>query len=96
MKLILFSLMIAISLTSCLGFGSTSPKVVPHKFDGFIIYDKPPRIPVKVYKNCYLDDTQIECIKAEDFKKAVIRARKLERIVDNYEADIRDYKELQY
>ena len=81
---------------SIIGFGGSSTKVIPHKFDGFMIYDKPNKIPVKVYKNCYINDTQTECIKIDDFKKAIIRTRKLERIIDNYEQDIKDYKELKY
>ena len=93
----LFLLFIPILFSSCsvIGFGS-STKVIPHKFDGFMIYDKPNKIPVKIYKNCYIDDTQIECIKIDDFKKVLIRTRKLERIIDNYEQDIKDYKELKY
>ena len=89
-------LLILISLNSCSFLGFNEKSSITHKFDGFIIYDKPERIGIKIYKNCYIGDEIIECIKVDDFKKIVIRTRKLERIIYNYEQDIKDYKELKY
>ena len=67
---------------------------IDKKFDGFLIYDKPSKVNIEVNKNCSIDGSIKDCVSVDDLKPLLIRVKKLERVVDNYSQDIKDYREL--
>jgi len=94
MKVVLLTLLLLVITT--LAFSGCGYKVVTldKKFDGFLIYDKPNKVDIEVNKDCDINGKIEDCVSVKHLKPLLIRVKKLERIVDNYSQDIRDYREL--
>ena len=70
---------------------------------GFTTYTLPDKINLEVERNCvasymindYRTTVKVgDCVRVEDVKKLVTKIKKLEKIAENYELDIKAYTRL--
>jgi hypothetical protein len=71
-----------------------------HTFKGFVKYEKPKKVELKVFLECVgREKLQGEdlalgnCVRIEEVERLVIRAKILEKMVDNYSMDIDSYNQ---
>jgi len=93
-------LSLAMLMTAC----SQKPVYVQQPFLGFTTYPTPGDINITVERGCIVPYETIEgykkfdhigdCVRVKDVKKLAVKIKRLEKIAENYELDIKAYLRL--